>query len=129
VIVIANILTILLISIGVIFTAVTTIGILRLPDVFTRAHAASKSSTFGVLCILSGLLIHIWAIDGYFSFKLILGIAFLFITAPIGGHLMARAAYISGVKPTDLTIGDDLAEVMEKAKRKNPNQNKTDDNL
>lgn len=115
--VIANLLIILTISVGVIFTVVTVIGILRLPDVYTRAHAASKSATMGVLSILLGVFLYMWLIDGHFSVNLLLGIAFLFITAPIGGHLMARAAYISGVKPTDLTVGDDLAEVVEKAKK------------
>lgn len=115
--VIANLLIILTISVGVIFTVVTVIGILRLPDVYTRAHAASKSATMGVLSILLGVFLYMWLIDGHFSVNLLLGIAFLFITAPIGGHLMARAAYISGVKPTELTVGDDLAEVVENGKK------------
>lgn len=115
--VIANLLIILTISVGVIFTVVTVVGILRLPDVYTRAHAASKSATMGVLSILLGVFLYMWLIDGHFSVNLLLGIAFLFITAPIGGHLMARAAYISGVKPTELTVGDDLAEVVENAKK------------
>lgn len=115
--VIINSLIILIISIGVLFTIVAVIGILRLPDVYTRAHAASKSATFGVLSILLGAFLYIWLIEGYFSFKLILGIAFLFITAPIGGHLMARAAYMSGVEPTELTVGDELKEVVERARK------------
>ena len=116
---IANVLIIFTIIAGLVFTVVTVVGVLRLPDVYTRAHAASKSSTLGVLSILLGVFIYIWAYEGHFSVKLLLGIVFLFITAPIGGHLMARAAYISGVKPTDLTIGDDLAEVVEKGKKNN----------
>lgn len=116
---IINILIIFIISTGVLFTIVTAIGILRLPDVYTRAHAASKSATFGVLSILLGTFLYIWLIEGYFSIKLILGITFLFITSPIGGHLMARAAYMSGVKPTELTVGDELKEVVEKARAQN----------
>ena len=119
-IVIANILTIFTITVGVVFTLVTVIGVLRLPDVYTRAHAASKSSTLGVLSILLGVFIHFWFVEGHFSVKLILGIAFLFITAPIGGHLMSRAAYMSGVKPSDLTVRDDLAAVVQQAKLTNP---------
>lgn len=114
--VIANILIVSTIVVGIIFTIVTVIGILRLPDVYTRAHAASKSATLGVLSILLGVFLHFWLIKGVFSIQLILAIVFLFITSPIGGHLMSRAAYISGVKPTELTVGDDLAEVVEKAK-------------
>lgn len=114
--VIANILIVSTIVVGIIFTIVTVIGILRLPDVYTRAHAASKSATLGVLSILLGVFLHFWLIKGVFSIQLILAIVFLFITSPIGGHLMSRAAYMSGVKPTELTVGDDLAEVVEKAK-------------
>lgn len=114
--VIANILIVSTIVVGIIFTIVTVIGILRLPDVYTRAHAASKSATLGVLSILLGVFLHFWLIKGIFSIQLILAIAFLFITSPIGGHLMSRAAYMSGVKPTELTVGDDLAEIVEKAR-------------
>lgn len=116
--VIANILIVSTIVVGIIFTIVTVIGILRLPDVYTRAHAASKSATLGVLSILLGVFLHFWLIKGIFSIQLILAIAFLFITSPIGGHLMSRAAYLSGIKPTDLTVGDDLAEVVAQAKNK-----------
>lgn len=116
---IANILIVLLISIGVIFTLVAVIGILRLPDVYTRSHAATKSVTFGVLSILSGVFLYFWLIEGTFYIKLLLAIFFLFITAPIGGHIMGRAAYISGVKPSELTVNDDLKEVIEQAKREN----------
>lgn len=115
--VIANTLIVITIVVGLIFTVVTVIGVLRLPDVYTRAHAASKSATLGVLSILVGVFFHFWLNEGYFSIRILLGILFLFITAPIGGHLMSRAAYISGVKPTELTVGDDLAEVVEKAKK------------
>ncbi|QTD42694.1 monovalent cation/H(+) antiporter subunit G [Sporosarcina sp. Te-1] len=117
--VIINILIVITITVGVVFTAVTTIGILRFPDVYTRAHAASKSATLGVMSILLGVFIHFWYNEGHFSIQLLLGIVFLFITSPIGGHLMSRAAYMAGVKPTDLTVGDDLAEVVKKAKREN----------
>ena len=115
--VIANTLIVITIVVGLIFTVVTVIGVLRLPDVYTRAHAASKSATLGVLSILVGVFFHFWLNEGHFSVKILLGILFLFITAPIGGHLMSRAAYISGVKPTELTVGDDLAEVVAQAKK------------
>lgn len=116
-IVIAKALVILFISIGVIFTVVSVIGILRLPDVYTRSHAATKSTTFGVLCTLVGVFLYFWLLQEDFNVKLLLGIIFLFITAPIGGHVMARAAYISGVKPSDMTIKDDLKEVVERGNR------------
>lgn len=114
--VIANFFIFLLISVGVLFTVVTVIGILRLPDVYTRAHAASKSATLGVMSILSGVFLYFWVNEGIISIQLILGIIFLFFTSPIGGHLMSRAAYISGVKPSKLTVRDDLQGVLEQRK-------------
>lgn len=117
--VIANILIVMTIVVGLIFTIVTMIGILRLPDVYTRAHAASKSATLGVLSILLGVFFHFWLKEGHFSISLLLGIGFLFITSPIGGHLMGRAAYMSGVKPSELTVGDDLKDAVKEAKEKN----------
>ncbi|AXH99687.1 Na+/H+ antiporter subunit G [Sporosarcina sp. PTS2304] len=105
---IADIIIVSLVVVGIIFTIVTVIGILRLPDAYTRAHAASKSATLGVMSLLLGVFFHFWWKEGHFSIQLILGIAFLFITSPIGGHLMTRAAYMSGVKPTKLTVADAL---------------------
>lgn len=105
---IANAVIVFLVAVGIVFTIVTVIGILRLPDAYTRAHAASKSATLGVMSLLLGVFFHFWWNDGLFSVQLLLGILFLFITSPIGGHLMTRAAYMSGVKPTKLTVGDDL---------------------
>ncbi|BAQ08514.1 monovalent cation/H+ antiporter subunit g [Bacillus sp. OxB-1] len=115
--VLANSLIVLTIVVGVVFTIVTVIGVLRLPDVYTRAHAASKSATLGVLSILLGVFLHFWFNEGHFSIQLLLAIAFLFITSPIGGHLMSRAAYLSGVKPSDLTVGDELADVVKKSQK------------
>lgn len=115
--VIANTLIILFISTGVIFTVVAVIGILRLPDIYSRSHAATKSTTFGVLCTLTGVFLYFWLIEGEFNIKLLLGIIFLFSTAPIAGHIMARAAYVSGVKPSEVTVKDELETVVEKGKR------------
>src|SRR5699024_11821916 len=80
---------------------ISVIGVLRLPDIYTRSHAATKSVTFGVLCTLTGVFLYLWLIEGDFNIKLLLGISFLLFTAPIGGHLMARAAYLSGVEPDE----------------------------
>lgn len=126
--VIANTLIVLLISLGVIFTVVAVIGVLRLPDIYTRSHAATKSVTFGVLCTLSGVFLYFWLIEGDFNIKLLLGIVFLLFTAPIGGHIMARAAYLSGVEPSEITEKDELKEVVEQAKRAHSTEENKKDN-
>ena len=86
--VIANILIVGTISFGTIFILVTAIGLFRLPDVYTRAHAASKSATLGVMSILIGVFLHFWLIEGTFNSRILLGILFLFITGLVGGHMM-----------------------------------------
>ena len=65
-----------LILIGSIIGFISAIGILKFPDVYTRAHAATKSSTLAVLLTLSGAFIYFWLTEGYFSVRLILGIVF-----------------------------------------------------
>ncbi|KIL43662.1 monovalent cation/H(+) antiporter subunit G [Jeotgalibacillus campisalis] len=98
------------ILVGAFFSVVTAIGLIRLPDIYSRTHAASKSATLGVMCILIGTLLFFWTEEGLFNSRVILGIFFVLITAPVGGHLIARAAYSSGVKLWDKSIQDDLAD-------------------
>ncbi|RHW32773.1 Na+/H+ antiporter subunit G [Lysinibacillus yapensis] len=89
-----------------IISMISAFGMIRLPDVYTRSHAATKSSTMAVLACLSGAFIYFWVHDGYVSVRLILGIVFVFITAPVSGHLVTRAAYRARV-PLAEGSGDD----------------------
>ena len=82
----------LLILIGSIFTLIGSIGLFKLPDFYMRLHGPTKASTLGAGAILIASVL-------YFSFKQdaislheVLITLFLFITAPIGAHLMAKAA-------------------------------------
>jgi len=106
-----------LILIGSIFSVISAIGIIRFPDVYTRAHAATKSSTLAVLLALLGAFIYIWFNDAFISVRLISGILFVFITAPVSGHLIIRAAYRSKVKLADSTIEDELKPVLEREEK------------
>lgn len=115
--ILANSLVVFFISFGVLFIVVTAIGLLRFPDLYTRTHAASKSSTLGVMCILLGVFFHFWLIEDHFNPRILLGIVFLFITGPVGGHIMSRSSYIAGVKPWEGTVKDDLAEEIERMKK------------
>ncbi|RXK17398.1 Na+/H+ antiporter subunit G [Macrococcus sp. DPC7161] len=87
----------LLILIGSIMALISAIGIIRFEDIYTRSHAATKSSTLAVLLTLTGVFIYFIVNDGYVSFRLLLGIMFLYLTSPVAGHLITRAAYNSGV--------------------------------
>ncbi|KYG90436.1 monovalent cation/H(+) antiporter subunit G [Metasolibacillus sp. FSL H7-0170] len=115
--VLANILIVLFISIGVIFIAVAAIGLFRLPDLYTRAHAASKSATLGVMSVLIGVFFHFWLIEDHFNPRILLGILFIFMTGPVGGHIMSRSSYIAGVKPWSGTVRDDLKPEIERMKK------------
>lgn len=114
--ILANFLIVTSIVSGVIFTLVAAIGLIRLPDVYTRTHAASKSATLGVMFILLGVFLHFWWIEDHVNTRILLGIIFLFITGPIGGHVIGRAAYITGVKMWDKSVKDELAPVMKERK-------------
>lgn len=89
---------------------ISAFGILRLPDVYTRSHAATKSSTLAVLLSLTGAFIFFWATEAFISIRLLLGIVFVFITAPVAGHIIIRAAYRSNVKLADSSTEDALGD-------------------
>lgn len=93
---------------GTALSFISVFGVLRLPDVYTRIHAATKSTTLGVLCILLGAFIYFWYTENIISIRLILGIAFVFLTAPVSGHLICRAAHNSGVALAKESVQDDL---------------------
>jgi multicomponent Na+:H+ antiporter subunit G len=84
-----------LIVIGSFFLAVGTIGLLRLPDVYNRMHATTKATTIGAASMfLAGTLYFGPFGDGLPS---LIGIAFLFLTAPTGAHMISRSAQKMGV--------------------------------
>lgn len=103
---------IILILFGSIISVISAYGLLRLPDVYTRSHAATKSATLSVLACLLGAFIYFYIKDGFVSIRLILGIIFVFITAPVAGHLICRAAYRSKVPLAENSGEDALKGVL-----------------
>ncbi|MDQ0229780.1 monovalent cation/H(+) antiporter subunit G [Metabacillus malikii] len=93
---------------GAILSLIAAIGVVRLPDTYTRNHAASKSATLGVISILLGLFLNYLLLDHHVSAKVLLGIIFVFVTSPVAGHLISRAAYNSGVPLWKNSVQDDL---------------------
>lgn len=93
---------------GAFFTLVAAIGVIRLPDTYTRLHAASKSSTLGVGMTLIGVFIYFAYYQAAFDTQLLLAVLFIFISAPVGAHLIARSAFHSDVEPYQLTILNEL---------------------
>ncbi len=82
---------------GCFFVFVSALGIVRFPDFFSRMHPAGKSDTLGHALILIGLMVH----EGvnFISVKLLLIMIFILIVNPTATHALAKAAYISGMKP------------------------------
>jgi multicomponent Na+:H+ antiporter subunit G len=102
------------ILIGALLTLVTAVGLIRLPDVYTRNHAASKSATLGIMSILLGTFLYFFLHEGHFNSRVLLGIVFIFLTAPVSGHLISRAAYYSGVNLWQGSVRDELKGVKKK---------------
>lgn len=98
---------------GTFFIISCSIGIIRFPDVYTRLHAATKGATLGVSGIMIGAFLFLYIEHGMISGKLILGIIFVLLTAPVSGHMISRAAYRSGVQLWDHSIKDDYKKVVE----------------
>lgn len=93
------------ISGGLFFTVVGTVGLLRMPDVLTRLHAAGMTDTMG-----AGLLILGMCLQAGFNLvlvRLVLVYAFLLFTSPIATHALARAAIAGGHRPYMIPEEDD----------------------
>jgi multicomponent Na+:H+ antiporter subunit G len=95
-----------LMALGAALMLLAGVGILRMPDLFTRMHVATKSATLGVGCILVAVAIFFGDI-GVFT-RALLVIIFFFLTAPVGAHLIGRAGYIVGAPLWHGTKWDEL---------------------
>nr|WP_263314801.1 Na+/H+ antiporter subunit G [Mammaliicoccus sp. Marseille-Q6498] len=116
---IVSLIAALSILLGSIVALISAIGLVRFRDSFLRSHAATKSSTLSVLLTLSGVFIYFLAMEDYFSVRTLLTILFLYLTSPVAGHMIIRAAYNSGSymymnefakKGTSLNYGFDRKE-------------------
>ncbi|MCY8231598.1 monovalent cation/H(+) antiporter subunit G [Priestia endophytica] len=107
----------ILVLLGSLLSLITTIGMLRFPDTYTRAHAASKSATLGIMLTLIGTAAYFWFTKGYISAKVILGIVFVLMTTPVASHLITRASYNKGVALWKGSVRDDLKEKYKKQKQ------------
>ncbi len=92
-----------LILIGAFFTLVGSIGLFKLPDFFMRLHGPTKATTLGVGAILLASVLYFSLDKDGVSLHEILVTFFLFITAPVSAHLMAKAALHIKIKQVDKT--------------------------
>ncbi|RAI02349.1 potassium:proton antiporter [Acuticoccus sediminis] len=96
--------------VGVGFLVIAAVGVLRLADPFQRMHAATKAGTLGAGLVVLGTLVGQQASD--VTVIGTLTILFLLLTVPVAGHLLGRAAYISGTPMEGLSRGDALDGVL-----------------
>jgi multicomponent Na+:H+ antiporter subunit G len=94
-------------ALGIALMAIAGIGLLRMPDLLTRMHASSKAGTLGAILVLAAVAIHFG--DAAITVRAVVVCVFLLITAPIASHVIARAAYRTGVPLAPETVIDELA--------------------
>jgi multicomponent Na+:H+ antiporter subunit G len=107
----------ILLGIGLFVNAMSIVGILRFPDMYTRLHAATKTTTFGGIFMVIAVILHSIVISDAASTTIIIhsAVALLVVifTNPISAHAIARAALIEGIKP----FGAKINEFDDKKKR------------
>lgn len=95
-----------LMIVGASFVLLAAVGILRMPDLFTRMQTATKAATLGISAIL--LAVAFFIEDSAAALRALLAILFFFLTAPVAAHMIGRAAYFVGVPLWKKTITDEL---------------------
>ena len=95
-----------LLMIGAAFALLAGAGVVRMPDLFTRMQAATKASTLGIGSIVLAVAIHFGELG--ITTRALTVIIFVFLTAPVAAHMIARAAYFVGVPLWERTIIDEL---------------------
>lgn len=87
---------------------VAGLGLLRLPDVYARMHAATKPATLGITLCLSGAALRVDDLSDVA--KIGLAVAFQLLTNPVAAHLFGRAAHRVGSPQSDQTVIDEMVE-------------------
>ncbi len=111
-----DILSWILIVIGGTFSIISAVGILRLPDVYTRMHAAGIGDTLALGALCGGMILQAgWTIV---TIKLLLILLFMFFASPTTTHALAKAAIAGGLKP--LIDEDRREDGLAKSEGENP---------
>lgn len=91
-----DIIVMIMSTIGALFILIAAIGIVRMPDFYLRLSVTIKAATFGIGFILGAAALHFGEFE--FTTKVFAIVLFLILTAPVGGHIIGRTAYITGTK-------------------------------
>ena len=90
---------------GSAFALLASVGVLRMPDVFTRMQASTKASTLGLGCLLIGAAVQLGDLACFIRVGSIGG--FILLTTPVAAHVIARASYLADVPLWDGTVLDE----------------------
>ncbi|MCS6772239.1 MAG: monovalent cation/H(+) antiporter subunit G [Kiritimatiellae bacterium] len=88
-----DLLTAFFMTVGSVFMFLAALGVFRMPDLYTRMHAASKVGTVGVICVMMAVAIHFG--DLGVTTRALLIILFFLITAPVAAHMIGRSAFFA----------------------------------
>jgi len=109
-----DIVTILFLLSGLFFMFVGAVGIVRLPDVYHRMHAATKGVTLGIAGLLVATAIAMSTLEhasaSAIITRVVLVILFQFIANPVGAHLLSKAAHLDGCVPWSGTLSDEMEQ-------------------
>jgi multicomponent Na+:H+ antiporter subunit G len=100
------VIAVVLCTIGLLFALTGVVGILRMPDVYTRIQCSSKTITMGALPTLLGLAVGNGFLTPYGGRALLVAVLLLVIN-PAASHALARAAYRGGVRMWDGAVLDE----------------------
>ena len=96
-----------LLLLGTLFVCLGAVGLLRLPDVYSRMHAITKATTLGLAGMLGASAL-LFLSMGHAVFGEILTLWLVFLTKPVGGHMIAKSAYMIGIPLAEITVLDEL---------------------
>ena len=117
----AVIISVLLLA-GCFFILMAAFGLLRFPDVYCRAHATGMSPSWGFILVLLAALVFFTVVHRSFNPMFLVIFFCLYLTAPVGTHMILKGAYFSGAKLGDETVRDDLAEFLNQQEDKKEQQ-------
>lgn len=97
---------------GVVFIFIAALGVLRMPDLFLRMSTTTKAATLGVGLVFVAAALSFRELG--VTTRALAVVVFLLLTAPVGAHMLGRAAHLGGVRLWENTIQDDLRESEER---------------
>lgn len=104
----AQVLSLTFLFLGAAFMLIAAIGVARMPDLFMRLHASTKSATLGAGCLMLGAAIHFGELA--VGARALAVMVFFVVTAPVAAHVIGRAAYFAGVPLWEGTLSDELRD-------------------